>query len=44
MNNKMTPCFYCEEPAKYTGPVESVNDHLEVVEVCENHFVFPGTA
>ena len=35
----ITPCFYCNKEAKYTGNVDKVNDAYNVVDVCEDHFV-----
>ncbi len=35
----ITPCFYCNKEAKYTGNVDKVNDTYNVVDVCEDHFV-----
>ncbi len=44
MNVMMTPCFYCESPAEYSGTVEEVENSLKVVEVCKDHFEFPGAS
>jgi hypothetical protein len=40
----VTPCFYCDKEALYGGSVEKTDDHYEVVEVCEEHFVFPSAS
>ena len=44
MKIMMTPCFYCDSPAEYSGTVEKVQEVLKVVEVCKDHFVFPGSS
>lgn len=37
-NIMMSPCFYCNKPATHFGDVDKVNDKLEVVDVCLDHF------
>lgn len=45
MDVMIAPCFYCPKKAEYLSlDVAKVNDKLEVVEVCKDHFVFPGTS
>jgi hypothetical protein len=44
MNVIMTPCFYCEKPAEYVGNVEKVETTLKIVDVCKDHFEFPGAS
>lgn len=34
------PCFYCDKDAKYTGPVQKVQEAYTIVDVCEDHFVY----
>ena len=40
----ISPCFYCESPAEYTGDIAEVKDGFSIVDVCRDHFVFPGTS
>ncbi len=40
----VTPCFYCDKEALYGGAVDLVEEDYEVVEVCEDHFVFPSAS
>jgi hypothetical protein len=40
----VTPCFYCNKDAVYSGSVDLVEDDYEVVEVCEDHFIFPSAS
>lgn len=41
----MSPCFFCDNKAEYTSlNVEKVNGVLDVVEVCKDHFEFPGAS
>lgn len=42
MQKMISPCFYCESPAEYTGDVDIVGESFSVVDVCRDHFVFPG--
>ena len=44
MQKMISPCFYCESPAEYTGNIESVGEKFHVVDVCRDHFIFAGTA
>lgn len=45
MEVRIAPCFYCNNKAEYLAlEVEKVNEKLEVVEVCKDHFVFPGVS
>jgi len=41
----MTPCFYCNKNAEYMSlKTEKVEDVFKIVEVCKDHFVFPGAS
>jgi hypothetical protein len=41
----MTPCFYCTKSAEYSSlTTEKVNELFKVVDVCKDHFEFPGAS
>lgn len=31
------PCFYCEDPALYSGEVAAIEGKMEIVDVCKKH-------
>lgn len=41
----MTPCFYCNNNAEYMSlKPEKVNEIFKIVDVCKDHFEFPGAS
>jgi hypothetical protein len=41
----MTPCFYCNKSAEYMSLTpQKIKDNFEVVDVCKDHFEFPGAS
>ena len=40
----VNPCFYCDKEALYGGAIDLVEKEYEVIEVCEDHFVFPSAS
>lgn len=45
MEVMIAPCFYCTNKAEYFAlEAVEVDDKLEIIEVCKDHFVFPGVS